>query len=175
MAFVASALAVLGVLYLWLGRAKSAAHLADDVADMAGSVIGAANRWNFRRTHDKHPVECIDEQNIAFGALAVAFLELGGMPTTDDKAGMNVSIRSQLRISAEDADEVMVLGHWLVGQCGTVDAAVTRIGRRLFKLTGPRGLIPVREVIDDMVARSNKPLTAGQQDALAELDRIFKA
>lgn len=174
MGFLVAALGALAAVYFWMNRARNVAHMADEVADMASSVLGAARRWNFRRSHDKHPVDCIEEQHIATGALAVAFLELGGTPTREDKGRMNVALRAKLRISAEDADEVAVLGHWLVGQCGTAAAAVTRLGRQLRKLAGERGLMQISEVIDHMTDGGRLAMVPAQVDALAELGRIFK-
>lgn len=173
MAFIVGALGVLGAVYYWMSRARGAADMADDVADMAQSVTGAARRWNFRRQTDQHPIDCIEEQNLALGGLAVAFMELGGRPTAEDEATMHVALRSKLRISAEDADELAILGRWFIQQCPTTEAAFARLGRKLKLLTGPRGSLHIGAILDHMIENGRRP-SSRQTDALDELDRLFR-
>ena len=82
---------ILGILGLlaaaafWMYRMRDAADTAGELLEMGRDVIGAAKRWNFRRTHNVHPVEGIEEARLAAGALAVSLVELGDMPTKEQR------------------------------------------------------------------------------------------
>ncbi|MDH5797344.1 MAG: hypothetical protein OEZ19_02175 [Paracoccaceae bacterium] len=174
MPFVIAALGAIAAAYFWANRARNAAYIADDMIDIAQTALGAARRFNFRRKANTHPIDCIDDSKIAVGALAVAFLELGGLPTVEDKATMKVALRSGLRVSEDDAEELSVLGSWMIQQCKGADAAFTRLARRLRKLTSASGLDDLMPVLTHIVNNLPGALTARQQDALSDLDRIFR-
>ncbi|WP_224814555.1 hypothetical protein [Hasllibacter sp. MH4015] len=166
-------LAVIGGIVFWVYRARMAATAASDLADMAGTVMGAARRFGFRRRHDMHPVDCIDDTTLAAGALTVAFLDLGQTQTEEMRRTHILALQKHFVIGKDEAEELLVMGHWLVNECSGPAPAVTRLGKRLMKLTGSHALDAPLQVIND-VAGASGGLTDSQRDALHDLQRIFR-
>jgi hypothetical protein len=165
--------AAIGGVIFWLIRARMAANVATELADMAGSLAGAARRFGFRRRHDMHPVDCIEDHTLAAGALTVAFTEQGAAQTTDLRNTHLVSLQSHFAISKDEAEELLVMGHWMVNECNGPAPATTRLAKKLMKLTGSHGLDAPLKVIND-VASAAGGLTDAQRDALHDLQRIFR-
>ncbi|MEJ6395147.1 hypothetical protein V8J82_17930 [Gymnodinialimonas sp. 2305UL16-5] len=165
--------ALIGGIVFWLYRARVAVDVAHDLADMAGSLAGAARRFGFRRRHDMHPVDCIDDNTLAAGCLTVAFAELGAAHTDETRDKHLIALQSHFAISKVEAEELLVMGHWMVNECNGPAPAVTRLGKRLMTLTGSHGLDAPLNVIND-VALAMGGLTDSQRDALHDLRNIFR-
>lgn len=69
--------------YFWIQRARMAAEAAQDLAGVAQDVMAAAKRFGFRRKLNLHPVESLEDPDVAIAGAAVAFLELGGLPSAE--------------------------------------------------------------------------------------------
>ena len=154
----------------WLYRMRDAADATREIADVAGTALGAVKRWNFRRTHSGNPVDQIDQPLLAQGTLAAAFAELGPPPTAEDRAALLSSLQRHLRIELDAAEEILVIGHFFSNECGGPAAAVERIGRRLRRLGGDGGLDLALAVISD----ATEHVTERQREALVDLKRIFR-
>lgn len=174
MPIILALLAIAGAAYFWMNRARNAADIASDMADMAETALGAARRFGFRRQANKHPVESIEEGNLAIGGLATAFLELSGLPTAEEKKALIVGLQFALDVSHEDAEELVVLGHWFVNTCGGAQPAVTRLAKRVNKLIGAEGLTTSMEVIKRIAEAGDGVLSPPQGEALDEIKRVFR-
>ena len=98
------ALAGLAVgVYFFLIRTRNAAHAAGDLLDMANDVRLAARRFGFRRQANAHPIEAIEDSNLAIAALTVGFLELDGLPTQDQFDRLVVQLCKHLNTDSETA------------------------------------------------------------------------
>lgn len=174
MPFILGLIAVIGAAYFWMNRAKNAANVASDVVDMAESALGAARRFGFRRKADRHPVDSIDDAKLAIGGLSTAFLELSGLPTTEEKHALVVGLQSSLDLSHADAEEMTILGHWFVNACNGAQPAVSRLAKRVNALSGPEGLTQSMEVIQRIAEASGGVLSPAQGEALDEIKRVFR-
>ena len=115
--------------YFFFIRARHAADVTHDLLDMAQDVASAARRFGFRRKANVHPAESIEDPNIAIMGIAVAFLDLGSFPTQEQHGALIVQGQSVLDVSRDDAEELTLLGRWLISQCGGADAAISRLAR----------------------------------------------
>lgn len=174
MPIILGALAVLAAIYFFIIRARNTVEMADEVADMAQTVLGAARRFGFRRKANVHPVDSIEDPNLAIGGLATAYLEQDGFPSEEAKRGLILGLQSALGVSLKDAEEIAVLGHWFVNECKGADPAVSRLARKLFRMEGAEGLVKAMDVIAQITrARGGTP-SEKQSEALAEIKRIFR-
>ncbi len=164
---------LIGGIAFWIYRARMAANAASEIADIAGTVVGAARRFGFRRRHDMHPVDCIDDATLAAGALTVAFLDLGPAQTEEIRKAHLLALQQHFAIEKVEAEELLVMGHWLVNECNGPAPATTRLGKRLMKLTGSHALDAPLKVIND-VAGASGGLIDSQRDALHDLRTIFR-
>ncbi len=174
MPFILGILGILAAAYFWSLRARDAANMAGDLMDMAGDVKAAARRFGFTRKADIHPVEAIEDPNIAAAAIAEAFLALDDMPTRDQQAAMRVQIRRVLQVDDATAEELMVLGHWMVNACGGPQPALARLSRKLYRLEGAPALTPLMDIITGAFPADKQGLSERQTEAVDELRTAFR-
>ncbi|KMW56441.1 hypothetical protein AIOL_001395 [Candidatus Rhodobacter oscarellae] len=174
MPFLIALLGIAGAVIFWMYRARDAANAASDLADMAGDVVSAARRFGFRRRYNTHPVDSIEDADLAVGGLGVAFLQLGGTPTAEQRAALLISLQSQLGLDREKAEELDVLGQWFVNECNGPAPAVSRLSKRLFKLSGAEQFETVIGVAGDVGAANGGELSDQQRDALGDIKNAFR-
>lgn len=170
-------IAILGALvavYFFVMRARNAANVAGDLIDVANDVRLAARRFGFRRNLNEHPVESIDDPKIAIGALASAFLELDDLPTREQRGKLDTQLREILRIDAKSAQEITILGRWLVAECGGPEPAVARLSRKLFKMQGTDAMQSVLTIINGTLQETGTGLSGRQTEALDSIKRAFR-
>jgi hypothetical protein len=165
-------LAVAGL--IWFNRAQRAADVATDLIDVAGALKNAPRRFGFRRRANQHPVEGIEDPKLAIGALAQAFLELDDLPTTEARTKTDHALRKHLAIAGETAQELTVLGRWLVEECQGPVSAFPRLARKLKAIDGADHFDDLMAVLTDITQATGGTPSARQTDALTELARIFR-
>ena len=170
-------LAVVGVVtavLFFVLRARNAAHAATDLIDMANDVRLAARRFGFRRRADIHPAESIEDHRVAIAGISSAFLELDDLPTSDQRAALTRSMQDTLDLSKQDADELTILGRWIANECGTPDAAVSRLSRKLVRLAGQESFTPLLTILNATLAAGSTGLNTKQKEALDDVKRAFR-
>ncbi|MFV0385572.1 hypothetical protein [Paracoccus sp. (in: a-proteobacteria)] len=156
----------------WIWRIRTAGQAARELVNMAGDVMGAARALGFRRRANVHPVESVDDADLAMTGIAMAFLELDGLPTRDDQQALAQTIGRHTGCGKDKVEEMMIVGRWLVNECKGPQPAVTRMVKRLNRLdkTSFQTLLPI---LNDIGQRSGG-LSDRQRDALAEIARVMK-
>jgi hypothetical protein len=157
-----------------MNRAKRGVEFAGDLIGVASDVKNAARRIGFRRRANQHPVEGIDDPNLAIGALAVAFLEMDDLPTSETRTQMDLSLRKHLNIGANTAQEIAILGRWFVEECHGPVQAFPRLAKKLHKLDGATYFNDLMAVLSDITQTSAGGPTPRQSEALTDLARIFR-
>jgi hypothetical protein len=165
--------AAAGVIF-WMYRARNVAHAAKDLGDMAGDVMSAARRFGFRRRYNEHPVDSLQDPDVAVAGAGVAFLELAGLPSSQQQAALLVSLQHHLNLSHERGQEAMILGRWLMSECGGAQSGFSRMTRRLAKLSGLGRLEQLMAVLQDVSVAGGGGLAPLQKDALAEVAQAYK-
>ena len=157
--------------YFLVLRARRGAEVASDVMDMAGDVAAAARRFGFRRRYNQHPVDSVEEPNLAIAALATAFVALDDLPTQEDRKRLDIALRKHLNLDASGAQEIEVLGQWLVSECNGAEPAVLRLAKRLNKIDGAASFATLMEVIQ---SAARAPLSQRQSAALHDIKTAFR-
>lgn len=161
--------AIAGAIWWWArNNPRDAIHTAQDVAT---TIKNAPRKLAFRRQTNAHPVEGIDDERIAICAIAQSFLELDTLPTIEQRKHLHMLLRSKLRCSDEEAEEMEVLGRWLVTQCNGAREAVPRLGRRLKKIDDGGAWDRMQDVLMPLVEGDLSP---AQTDAIDDLRIAFK-
>lgn len=175
MPVVLAILATAGGLIFWMIRARSAAHAVQDLADMAQDVLGAARRFGFRRKFGEHPVESLQDPDVAIAGLGMAFMELGGLPSREQQAALLISLQHHLGHDHKKAQEAQLLGRWLVNECSGPQPGFTRLSKRLAKLGGVQVFDPCMAILREVAAQGPQgQLSPQQREALEDLTRAFK-
>lgn len=173
MPFVIAALGALATAYFYYMRARGAANVASELVETVTDVGKAARRFRFKRRANVHPVESVDEPEIAIAAIAAAFVEMDPASSKDMWDRLTVAIAKEFGLSGAEAQELAVLGRWLVAQCGTVDAAVTRLSRKLYKLAGSPAITPLLTVVQTTLTPEDGQLSESQRGALQDISRAL--
>lgn len=161
--------------YFLIVRARTGAQVATELLDVAQDVRSAARRFGFRRRTNQHPVDGIDDPKLAIAGLATAFLELDDLPTADQRAALDLSLRKNLDIDAPTAQEIEVLGRWFVESCNGPVAAFPRLSKRLRTIDGGASFPTLMTVLGEITAASQSASPSNRQsDALTGLSRIFR-
>jgi hypothetical protein len=175
MPYIVALLGLIAGAYFWMNRARAAGMAAQDLAGVAQDVMSAARRFGFRRRYNEHPVDSLQDADVAIAGAGLAFLDLTGLPSSEQQDALLVSLQSRLGHDRQKAEEAMILGRWLVTECGGPDAALKRFTRRLIKLKGNGALQPLLEVLKDVAAAGRDgALSTRQKEALEEIARSFR-
>ncbi len=175
MPFVIALIGIVIGAYFWMQRARTAADAARELTGVAQDVMSAARRFGFRRKANVHPVEALEDSDVAVAGAGIAFLELGGLPSSEQHDRLVASLQSHLGQSANRAEEALILGRWLVGECGGPQPGLTRMTRRLYKLRGSDSFQPLMAVLKDVAATGREgAISPRQSDALAEIAALYR-
>ena len=96
------------------------------------------------------------------------------MPTKEQRSALINSLARSTGLATTDADELCVLGRWMMGECGGAQQAVPRLSRKLYKLSGTEGFGPMMAVIKDIAEAGSGTLSSQQRTALEDLQSAFR-
>ena len=173
MPYILGLIGIVTAAYFLVIRARNAAEMTSELAGVASDVMAAARRFGFRRKYNGHPVDSIEDPNLAIGGLGVAFMQIGGTPTEEQKSALLGSLQSRLRVSAQEAEELDVLGQWFVNECNGPAQAIPRLSKRLYKLSQSEHLETMLGLVTDTVAAGSAGLSVQQKEALEDVKRAF--
>ena len=92
------------------------------------------------------------------------------MPTEDTQKALLHSLQSALEVPLKEAEELIILGRWLMNECKGPSPAIARTAKRLNTLTkGDIG--PMLTILQSI---STDPLTDQQREALDDIKRAFR-
>jgi hypothetical protein len=174
MPYILGIIALIGAAYFWAQRARNAADMTRELAGVASDVAAAARRFGFRRRVNVHPVEGLDDPDVAIAGAGIAFLELGGLPSTEQQDALVRSLQSRLGMDHEKAREALILGRWLVTESNGAQPGLTRLVRKLAKMKGQESFEPLMFVLRDVTEANAGVLSPQQGDALDEVKYIYK-
>lgn len=147
---------------------RDALHVAQDAAT---TIRNAPRRLAFRRQTNAHPVEGIDDPRIAICAIGQSFIELDDLPTQELRQKLHLLVRTKLRADEEEAEEMEVLGRWLMTQCNDAEQAIPRLGKRMFKIDGDASWDLLQDILGELVTGELSPK---QVSAIEDLRVAFK-
>ncbi|NTT87521.1 hypothetical protein [Tabrizicola fusiformis] len=175
MPVILSVIAAAGAVLWWMYRARAAGQVAQDLAGAASDVLNAARRFGFQRRANLHPVESIDKPELAVGAIGLAFLELDGLPSQEQQQALTRSLARHMVIPVAQAEEILILGRWLIGECGGPLPAIERLAKRLFRLNGAASVEPLLSVLKEVaVAGGQGGLSDRQKGAIEDIARLMR-
>lgn len=112
---------------------------------------------------------------MAIAAIGIAFLELGGLPRAEQHEALLRNLQGRFSLPHDRAEQSLVLGHWLIAQCGGAVPAMDRLTARLRVLTSDAGFLPLLQVLKSVSEAGGNVTSGRQQDALADLSSRIRA
>lgn len=174
MPYLIALIALIGGAYFWAQRIRGAAQITQELSGVASDVMAAARRFGFRRRGSEHPVESLDDADVAIAGAGIAFLELGGLPTAEQQETLIRSLQSRLNMSHDKAQEAMILGRWLMAESGGAQPGFSRLVRKLARMKGQEGFERLMQVLRDEAEAAAGVMSPQQGDALDEVKFIYK-
>ena len=174
MPVILAILGAIGAALIYYIRTRGPIDSGRDLIEAAHDVRLAARRFGFKRNASRHPAEDIDDPKVAIGGIAVAFLEMDDLPAKEHNIAMLHTLQEATRVSLSDAEELAVLGRWLVSECGGPDQDTSRLSRKLYKLSGVEQFAPLMQVLNAVGSTGDGGLSARQRDALVDIKNAFK-
>jgi hypothetical protein len=175
MPYIIVVLGLLAGVYFWINRARAAADATRELTGVAQDVMAAARRFGFRRKTNLHPVEALEEPDVAIARAGIAFLEMGGLPSTEQQDRLIVSLQSDLGQSKSKAEAAVILGRWLVTDCGGAQRGLARQTRRLYKMRGADRFQPLMAVLKGVAASGRDgAVSTRQSEALGEIAALYR-
>lgn len=175
MPYLIALLGLIGAASYWLFRLRMARDALDDISGVASDVIAAARRFGFRKKYNAHPVEGLEDPDVAIAGAGLAFLELSALPSAEQHTALIVSLQHRLGHDPKKAEEAVILGRWLVTESGGASGGLDRLTKRLFRLRGTEALEPLMQVLGDVAqAGRDGKISDRQREALQDISRIFR-
>lgn len=174
MPVIIAILGAIGAAIIYYIRSRGPVNSGRDLIEAANDVRLAARRFGFKRNANRHPAEDIEDPKVAIGGIAVAFLEMDSLPSREARIAMTHEMQIATHVSLSDAEELTILGRWLMTECGGPEQAVARLSRKLYKLRGAEQLAPLMQVLNAIGTTSTDGLSDRQRDALDDIKTAFK-
>ena len=124
-------LSIIGAAYFWSGRARNARDAAEDIVHVASDVRLAFRGMGFKRKTNIHPVDAIEDNDQLTAIIAKAFVEKKGVVTLDDFVRLREALQNEFDCTDQRAEDLTIVADWAIRECGTVDAALSRIASPL--------------------------------------------
>lgn len=164
-------LTLVGVIALWVWRARMAAGAAREIGETAEDLQAAFRRYGYRRRAGKHPAENLDDPRLAAAGMMAAIARLDGDMSTERMNAIRVECRASFRLGDKEADEVAAFGRWIAEQSRDPDDAI----RRLLKIVRDKAPREAHEDVVGMLTRVASVEGGGpnelQADAITRVKR----
>ena len=162
---------IIAAAYFWTLRARNAAEMAKVLAEVPGDIKAAARRFGFKRRMNVHPVESVEEPNLAIAGIANSFIEMSTLPTKEQRDMLMLQVQSVLNVSRDEAEELLVLGRWLANESGGPEACIYRLSNRLNKIAGVDGFQTLMDLLKKVL---KDEWSQDQIAALGDVRRAFR-
>ena len=164
-------LGIVGALALWYWRMKMAREAAGELVDAANDVRLAVRRFGYKRAHDKHPADCVEDPRLAASGIALAVAGCDAPLSRAELTMMAAEAGSVFQTSTEESDEIAAFGRWLQGQCQTPEEAVRRLSKVVRLKAGAEGSAQMIEITSRVAAADRGELTERQTSLIDQLRR----
>ena len=157
---------ILGIAMVWYWRAKMAREAAGDVMDAANDVRLAARRFLYKRKHNTHPADCVEDARLAAAGIAVAVATMDTPISQAEIKTLTDEMRKTFGIDEREALDMLSFGRWIAGQCGTNEEAVRRLSKRIAALAGAEALPDLLQIVERTATADGREMDELEQDAL---------
>ncbi|MEH6644145.1 hypothetical protein [Sulfitobacter sp.] len=165
---------LIAVGFLTYRRFQRGAYLAGDMSVAPAPVRAAAKRLGFHAQPNVHSIVSVPTAELCVAAMAVAFAQMDDKVTPDEDV-IITSLKKHLQLEQQEAQDMALMGPWLVEQGGGPTPAFERLTKRLKQLDHGPVFSKMMNVIGDVKAAGTKGMASARQaDAMGTLARIFR-
>ncbi len=166
-------IAIVGAVAVWYWRFKMAREAGGDILDAANDVRLAARRLMYKRKHNTHPADSVDDPRLAAAGIAVAVATMDQPISQAEIVALTGSARQTFDISEREALDMVSFGRWVSDQCGTNGEAVRRLSKVVAKLAGAEAAPDLIRMVTDVATADGGEMDEEQVDALDTIRRTL--
>ena len=173
MHIVLGALAVIGtIIFIWY-RLRDAREAGGEMLDAADSLRASVRRIMYKRKHDKHPADVVDDPRLAASGIAVAVATMDGPISQAEIAALTRVSREIFDVSEREALDIVSFGRWVAGQCNTNAEAVRRLSKIVAREAGPEASGDMIRLITEVATAGGSTLGEDETDAIDTVRRAM--
>ena len=173
MHIVLGLLAVLGTaLFIWY-RLRDAREAGGEMLDAADSLRASVRRLMYKRKHDRHPADSVDDPRLAASGIAVAVATMDGPISQAEIKKLTDLSREIFDVSEREALDIVSFGRWVAGQCNTNAEAVRRLSKIGAREAGPEAAGDMIRLISEVAEAGGGALGEDEMDAIDTVRRAM--
>ena len=133
---ILGAIALLGAVLIWYYRYRMARDAGEELLDVGRDVRAAARRFMYKRKHNMHPADAVDDPRLAAAGIAMAVATMDAPISQAELDAMNKAARETFDVTTEEAEDITHFGRWVADQCQTNGEAVRRLSKVIKRVSG---------------------------------------
>ncbi len=173
MHIVIAVVTLLGAVAVWYWRFKMAKEAGGELLDVADDLRGSVRRLMYKRKHNKHPADSIDDARLAASGIAVAVATMDAPLSRTEITALGTSAQSIFNVAGQEADDIVAFGRWIADQCGTPSEAVRRLSKALNRTAGAEAGPDMIRMIHDVATADGRELGETELDAISTVRRTL--
>ena len=159
-------LSLLGVAAIWYWRVRMMREAASELSDAASNVRGAARRFLYKRKHNVHPADSVNDPRLAAAGIVVAVATMDTPISQAEIKALTTEMQSTFGVGEREALDMLSFGRWVAGQCNTEEEAVRRLSKRVATLAGAEALPDLERMVITVATSDGRELGDLEEDAL---------
>jgi len=159
-------------IFIWY-RLKDARQVGGEMLDAADDLRATVRRLMYKRRHNVHPTDSIDDPRLAAAGIAVAVATMDG-PVTQAEIETLARLSGEIfEVSEREALDIVSFGRWIAGQCTTNAEAVRRLARAVARTAGPEAGPDLVRLITEVASAGGTELGEAETEALDTVRRVL--
>ena len=173
MQIILGILAVLGtVIFIWY-RMRDARQMGGEMLDAADDLRATVRRLMYKRKHDRHPADSVDDPRLAAAGIVVAVATMDAPISQSEISALTRLSREVFNVSEREALDIVSFGRWVAGQCNTNAEAVRRLSKIVAREAGPEAGPDLVRMIAEVSTAGGAELGEDENDAIDTVRRTL--
>ena len=173
MHIIVALIAIATAIGIWYWRFKMAREAGGEILDAANDVRLAARRLMYKRKHNTHPADSVDDPRLAASGIAVAVATMDAPISQAEISALSKSAQDTFDVSEREALDMVSFGRWVADQCGTSGEAVRRLSKVVAQLAGAEAAPDLVAMISDVATADGRELGEDEMGAIETVRRTL--
>ncbi len=166
-------LAVVGtIIFVWY-RLRDAREVGGEMLDAADGLRANVRRLMYKRKHDIHPADAVDDARLAASGIAVAVATMDAPLSQAEIETLTRVSREMFDVSEREALDILSFGRWVSGQCNTNQEAVRRLSKVVARLAGADAAPDLIRLMTEVSTSGGHELGEEEMDAIDTVQRTL--
>ena len=173
MHIIAGLIALVGIIAVWYWRVKAAREMGGEILDAADDLRATVRRLMYKRKHNAHPADAVDDARLAASGIVVAVATMDAPISQAEIEALTREARDTFEVSEREALDIVSFGRWVSGQCNTNAEAVRRLSKVVARTAGAEAGPDLVRMITEVSTAGGHELGDDEMDALDTVRRTL--